>query len=71
MLYGTFKPFRFYLFSFHQFMPAGLIAVLALGMFGRYSLTIYQVNNPGQPSQAATKNLLFTGWTEVIAQPDL
>jgi len=23
-------------------MPAGLIAVMALGMFGRYSLTIYQ-----------------------------
>ena len=28
-----------------QLMPAGLIAVMALGMFGRYSLTIYQVSS--------------------------
>ena len=26
-------------------MPAGLIALLALGMFGRYGLVVYQVSH--------------------------
>ena len=41
-------------------MPAGLIALLALGMFGRYSLTIYQVSiSPIRHSQQPTEYLFF------------
>ena len=49
-----------------QLMPAGLIAVMALGMFGRYSLTIYQVSRSIEKTLKTKYFSLFLGRTEVI-----
>ena len=46
-------------------MPAGLVALLALGMFGRYSLTIYQVRLRDSSVRRDTV-VIFLGWTEVL-----
>ena len=54
-----------------QLMPAGLIALMALGMFGRYSLTIYQVSSSLEKTLQTEYFYIFLGRTEVITEQDM